>query len=241
MLLEDQLDAMEACISVLVWWVCFALSLMVYFRQDLEAGYTPYSQGMTLQWIQWKVWGVYHILGCISSPSNLVGLEFKRLTPQNHAQLFSLPALAFCCVPHIILLWSYMTCFVTRLVTKLVLSSSGFLFLSFQKNFDSSRYLWLLGSYRTSIHLCFMNWGIPSGKKVYKCRFHRCSLFFPLRFISLLVFTCFDCSLVPFNILPEVYNYYKWESWSKLLCHYFIGRTEAEAQIFWQPDAKPTH
>lgn len=49
MLLKDQLDAMEACISVLVWWVCFALSLMVYFRQDLESGYTPFSQGMTLQ------------------------------------------------------------------------------------------------------------------------------------------------------------------------------------------------
>lgn len=162
MLLED---AMEACISVLVWWVCFALSLMVYFRQDLESGYTPYSQGMTLQWIRWKVWGVYHILGCISSLSNLVGLEFKPLTPQNHAQLFSLPALAFCCVPHIILLWSYMTCFVTCLVTKLVLSGPGFLFLSFQKNFDSSRYLWLLGSYRTSIHLASWTGEYLQGKR----------------------------------------------------------------------------
>lgn len=129
---------------------------MVCLSQDLESGYSPYFQGMTLQWIHWKAWGVYHILGYISSPSNLVALEFKPLTPRNRAQLFSLPALAFCCVSHIIL-WSYMTCFLTCLVTKLVLSGPEFLFLSFQRNFDSSRYLWLLSSYRTSIHLCFMN------------------------------------------------------------------------------------
>ena len=188
---------------------------------------------MTLQWIQWKARGVYHILGCISSPSNLVGLEFKPLTPQNRAQLFSLPALALCCVPHIILLWNYMTCFLTCLVTKLVLSGPGFLFLSFQRNFDNSRYLWLLSSYRTSIHLCFMNWGIPSGKKVYKYRFHICSLFFSLRPVSLLVSACFDCSLVLFNILSEVYNNYKWESWSKLLCHYWCWSWSFNTLATW--------
>lgn len=49
---------------------------------------------------QWELWGARQAL-CSPNPSNLVGLEFKLLTPQNHAQFFSLPlpTLAFLWVP----------------------------------------------------------------------------------------------------------------------------------------------
>lgn len=77
---------------------------------------------------------------------------------------------------------------------KLVLSGPGFL-PQLQRNFDNSRYLDGPSFSRTSIHLCFMNWGIPG--KAYKCRLYICSLLFSFKTNIALVSACFDCSLVP--------------------------------------------